>query len=245
MLKSNYLSAMGKYLNKEHTYNESIFVKKVTGKGLSTNDYSTAEQTKLAGIAAGAEANVIDSITVNNTAISPDANKNVNIDMSPYYIKPANTESIIYKYKGSVLNYDDWSNQYSNAFDNYMDATDAGNTADAQYYASILINLTEKGSVFNVEQSCFWGIGNNGFNVNAGDNVVYVGSYNETSNPLGTPNSWEKLSGTIDMSNYVQVEQGKGLSHIDVTQTMKDTWDSIDDDDDVLDSDFDSMFPSF
>lgn len=33
-------------------------VDKVTGKGLSTNDYTTAEQTKLAGIAAGAEVNV-------------------------------------------------------------------------------------------------------------------------------------------------------------------------------------------
>lgn len=33
-------------------------VDKVIGKGLSTNDYTTAEQTKLAGIAAGAEVNV-------------------------------------------------------------------------------------------------------------------------------------------------------------------------------------------
>lgn len=33
-------------------------VDKVTGKGLSTNDYTTAEKTKLSGIAAGAEVNV-------------------------------------------------------------------------------------------------------------------------------------------------------------------------------------------
>lgn len=33
-------------------------VDKVTGKGLSTNDYTTAEKSKLAGIAAGAEVNV-------------------------------------------------------------------------------------------------------------------------------------------------------------------------------------------
>jgi len=30
----------------------------VTGKGLSTNDYTNAEKTKLEGIAAGAEVNV-------------------------------------------------------------------------------------------------------------------------------------------------------------------------------------------
>jgi hypothetical protein len=37
---------------------DALKVDKVTGKGLSTNDYTTAEQTKLAGIAAGAEVNV-------------------------------------------------------------------------------------------------------------------------------------------------------------------------------------------
>lgn len=38
---------------------DSTKVDKVNGKGLSTNDYTTAEQTKLAGIAAGAEVNVV------------------------------------------------------------------------------------------------------------------------------------------------------------------------------------------
>ena len=33
-------------------------VDRITGKGLSTNDYTTAEQTKLAGIETGAEVNV-------------------------------------------------------------------------------------------------------------------------------------------------------------------------------------------
>lgn len=37
---------------------ESLFVKKESGKGLSTNDYTTTEKSKLAGIAAGAEVNV-------------------------------------------------------------------------------------------------------------------------------------------------------------------------------------------
>ena len=37
-------------------YDKSVF--KEAGKGLSTNDYTTLEQTKLAGIAAGAEVNV-------------------------------------------------------------------------------------------------------------------------------------------------------------------------------------------
>lgn len=45
-------------------------VDKVDGKGLSTNDFTTADQTKLNGIAAGAEVNVIDSIMVNGTAVT-------------------------------------------------------------------------------------------------------------------------------------------------------------------------------
>ena len=54
-------------------------VDKETGKGLSTNDYTTTEKTKLAGIDEGAEVNEIESIKVNNTTINPDANKIVNI----------------------------------------------------------------------------------------------------------------------------------------------------------------------
>lgn len=40
----------------------------VSGKGLSTNDYTTTEKEKLAGIDTGAEENVIESISVNGTA---------------------------------------------------------------------------------------------------------------------------------------------------------------------------------
>jgi len=50
-----------------------------TGKGLSTNDYTTAEKTKLAGVAEGADVNEIEGVKVNNTTINPDANKVVNI----------------------------------------------------------------------------------------------------------------------------------------------------------------------
>lgn len=45
-----------------------------SGKGLSTNDFTTAEKTKLEGIATGAEVNVLEGVTVNGTA-APIANK--------------------------------------------------------------------------------------------------------------------------------------------------------------------------
>lgn len=45
----------------------------VSGKGLSTNDYTTAEKQKLSGIASGAQANVIESVKVNGTALTPNS----------------------------------------------------------------------------------------------------------------------------------------------------------------------------
>lgn len=43
----------------------------VSGKGLSSNDYTSAEKTKLNGIASGAQVNVIESVKVNGTALTP------------------------------------------------------------------------------------------------------------------------------------------------------------------------------
>lgn len=65
---------------------KTTFVAKESGKGLSTNDYTTTEKTKLSGIKAGAEANTINIIKVNNTALTP-SEKTVNIDLSGYAAK--------------------------------------------------------------------------------------------------------------------------------------------------------------
>lgn len=43
----------------------------VSGKGLSTNDYTSAEKQKLSGIANGAQVNVIESVKVNGTKLTP------------------------------------------------------------------------------------------------------------------------------------------------------------------------------
>ena len=56
-------------------------VDKVVGKDLSTNDYTDADKEKLTAIEAGAQVNVIESITVDNVAQAVTA-KGVNIDLS-------------------------------------------------------------------------------------------------------------------------------------------------------------------
>lgn len=57
-----------------------VFVRQVSGKGLSTNDYTNDEKTKLQGIAAGAQVNVLEGVQVNGTDLSIDAQtKKVNV----------------------------------------------------------------------------------------------------------------------------------------------------------------------
>lgn len=56
-------------------------VDKVQGKGLSTEDYTTSEKSKLSGIENDADVNIIESVKVNGTALTPDSNKAVNITL--------------------------------------------------------------------------------------------------------------------------------------------------------------------
>ena len=57
------------------------FVEKISGKGLSTNDFTTADKNKLTNIADSAQVNVIESVKVNNSALAI-SNKAVNIDLA-------------------------------------------------------------------------------------------------------------------------------------------------------------------
>ena len=55
-------------------------VDKVEGKQLSTEDYTTAEKTKLAGVETGAQVNVIEGVSVNGSPLTPE-NKTVNVEI--------------------------------------------------------------------------------------------------------------------------------------------------------------------
>ncbi len=120
-----------------------------SGKGLSANDYTNAEKTKLTGIAAGAQVNVIESISVNNTALTP-TEKAVNItipedtgdltnnagfitnavaNLVNYYNKTTidGMVSSAIKYKGTVATYSALPNNASNGDLYYV-------TADSKSY---------------------------------------------------------------------------------------------------------------
>lgn len=64
-----------------HQKSKGTFVEKESGKGLSTNDYTTAEKTKLAGVETGAQVNKIEKIKVNGTEQTI-SNKEVNLTIN-------------------------------------------------------------------------------------------------------------------------------------------------------------------
>ena len=153
-------------------------VDKVSGKGLSTNDYTTDEKNKLAGIEVSADVNTIESISVNNSAVTPDANKNVDItvptkvsdlnndegfidntvsDLTNYYNKTEIDSKVasVYKYKGNVNTYADLPSSGQNVGDVY--------------------NITTADSTHGIK---------------AGDNVAWDGT------------TWDVLAGTVDLSGY-------------------------------------------
>ena len=83
-------------------------VEKVTGKGLSTEDYTTAEKTKLAGIAAGAEVNVnSDWDATSGDAMILNKPTVVSTEVDPTV--PAHVKSIT---TGNITN---WDQVYNNA----------------------------------------------------------------------------------------------------------------------------------
>lgn len=81
-MAKNYLDKTGLALVWEKIKNLlNTKVDKVDGKGLSTNDYTTNEKTKLAGIASGAQVNVLEGIQKNGATITP-VNKIANITIN-------------------------------------------------------------------------------------------------------------------------------------------------------------------
>ena len=152
-------------------------VDKVEGKGLSTNDFTTAEKTKLAGVAEGANkyvppvasASVLGGVKAGkNITIAADGTLSADqqkIDLSPYaktadvdktYAKKSDLTTV-YKYRGSV-----------------------------DTYADLPVNGQTVGDVYNVVAA------DTANGINAGDNVAWNG------------NSWDNLSGVVDLSAYAK-----------------------------------------
>lgn len=84
--KSMSLENLKRFANNLKSWANDSFVAKETGKGLSEANYTETEKTKLQGIAAGAQVNVIETIKVNGAAQAV-SDKAINIDLSGYALK--------------------------------------------------------------------------------------------------------------------------------------------------------------
>ena len=109
-------------------------VDKVSGKGLSTNDYTDAEKEKLQGIAAGAEVNVIDTIKVNGTAMAV-TSKAVDIAVPTKTSDITNDSNYV-----SDANYVHTDNNYTTAEKNKLSSIESN--AQANVIESVKVNGT-------------------------------------------------------------------------------------------------------
>ena len=77
----------------------ATYVAKETGKGLSTNDYTTAEKDKLGGIATGAQVNVLEGVSVKGgAALEIDTSTKIaTLDLTSYALKSDISAATIYK----------------------------------------------------------------------------------------------------------------------------------------------------
>ena len=166
----------------------SGYVEKVNGKGLSTNDYTTAEKTKLSGIASGAEVNVqSDWNTTTNTSDSYIKNK-------PTILKSTDSE-------GNILNVTNNKFQINNEFI-FGNGSSISGTPDTIHLSNI------SGTEAN---------GYNGYKLGInttmdGDETIY-GLVFGTDKPIAirtddsvyiTANSFNVNNKTIDGNNKVQ-----------------------------------------
>lgn len=109
-------------------------VDKETGKGLSTNDYTTVEKTKLAGIEDGAQVNVIESIKVNGVA-STITSKEVDITVPTKLSELTNDGNFV-----TDSNYVHTDNNFTNADKTKLTGIATG--AEANVLEGITVNGT-------------------------------------------------------------------------------------------------------
>lgn len=89
-------------------------VDKVAGKQLSTEDYTTAEKTKLEGIASGAQVNVLETVKVNGSAL-PIADRAVDVTMPTKVSDLENDSGFVTKIVSDLTNYYTKSETYTKA----------------------------------------------------------------------------------------------------------------------------------
>ena len=117
-------------------------VDKINGKGLSTEDYTAVEKAKLSGITSGAEPNIINSISINGTAQTP-TNKNVDISV------PTNLVDLDDVWTGTPEEYEEDKNNIPNSTFIFIPDGNGSSSGGSKPVVSAVITLTANGWVNN------------------------------------------------------------------------------------------------
>ena len=189
---------------------KSAFVEKETGKGLSTNDYTTTEKNKLSGIESNAQVNVIESITINGTtATISDKNASATIQAGAIDTISVNGTQQTITNKNVDISVPTKVSDLTND-SGYQTASDVNTAIDSKIGSTYkakgsvafanLPSLTSanEGNVYNVSDaftttSDF--VEGAGKGYPAGTNVVII-------NTTGTTYKYDVLSGFVDLSAY-------------------------------------------
>lgn len=112
-------------------------VEKETGKGLSTNDYTTAEKTKLGGIEAEANKTIVDS-ALSSTSENPVQNKVIAGALDNVYTKTETDNLLSNKVNLSDINSLNW--QYATRNDTYLNG---GSCRYFQFGNIVVVSLSD------------------------------------------------------------------------------------------------------
>lgn len=204
------IQAAGDYATKTELGNK---VSKEDGKGLSTEDYTTAEKTKLGGIQTGAQVNVIESVKVNGIAQEADG-KAVNIAVPTKVSQLSNdskfqTETEVTSKVNSAVA--DKVNQTQ-----MTSAISAATTdmATKTYVTQQLANINKKAVVTSTEEmtdpNTIYLIANVGEQDNSYDEYIV---YDGTPEKIGTTK--------VDLTNYVQDSDLIAITNGEIDEIFK------------------------
>lgn len=206
------------------------FVPAETGKGLSSNDYTTEEKEKLAGIETGANKTTVDS-ALSSTSTNPVQNKIINTKFDSVQ---ADIDSKVDKVDGKGLSTNDLTATLKSNYDTaYTHSQQAHATADAE--KNVIVGVQKNGADLTVNSSTrkvnitvptktseltndsnFATISD----VNAAKTIVDSALSSTSTNPVQNSAVKAALDGKVD------TEQGKGLSTNDLTDSLKNNYDA-------------------
>ena len=169
-----------------------------SGKGLSTNDYTSEEKSKLSGIASGAQANVIESVKVNGTKVEP-SSKAVDISVPTKVSQLANDSG------------------FQNA--TQVNSTITGKGYQTQSQVQSLIN-SAVGNIASIKYEKV-----SSLPVTGSNSVIYLVAHSPGTQDIYDEYIWiadtktfEKIGNTdIDLSGYVKKSELTAISTSDLS----------------------------